>query len=75
MGQRLPHLLGLALAAGLLVVAAAVPGLGSGLVLLSPALVLLVPPLAGRHLGEDSLARLAARRFAPRRPPAALAVR
>jgi hypothetical protein len=43
-----------------------VTGLDTGILLLSPAMVLLVPLLLGRYLGEDRLQRLAAR-FAPRR--------
>jgi hypothetical protein len=52
------------------VVAAAnsVAGLDTGVLLLSPALVLLLPLLAGRYLGEEQLERLVARRVAPRRP-------
>lgn len=42
-----------------------VTGLDTGLLLLSPALVLLLPLLAGRYLGEETLERLVARR-APR---------
>jgi hypothetical protein len=44
-----------------------VTGLGTGLLLLSPALALLLPLLAGRYVGEDALERLAARVGAPRR--------
>jgi hypothetical protein len=44
-----------------------VAGLDTGLLLLSPALVLVIPLLAGRYVGERRLERLAAR-FAPRRP-------
>jgi hypothetical protein len=47
--------------------AESVAGLHSGLLLLSPALVLLLPLLAGRYLGEERLERLVARRAAPRR--------
>ncbi|HWH93726.1 MAG TPA: hypothetical protein VNT03_07690 [Baekduia sp.] len=47
--------------------AESVTGLDTGLLLLSPALVLLLPLLAGRYLGEQTLERLAARRAAPRR--------
>jgi hypothetical protein len=38
-----------------------VTGLDTGLLLLSPALVLLLPLLLGRYLGEEQLERLAAR--------------
>jgi hypothetical protein len=44
-----------------------VTGLDTGLLLLSPALVLLLPLLAGRYLGADTLERLAARRSRPNR--------
>ena len=47
--------------------AATVSGLDTGLLLLSPALSLLLPLLAGRYLGADTLERLAARGTAPRR--------
>lgn len=61
-------LLVVALAAGgLVALALDVAGLGTGLLLLSPAVVLAVPLLAGRYLGERRLERLVARRT-PRRP-------
>jgi hypothetical protein len=44
-----------------------VTGLDTGLLLLSPALVLLLPLLAGRYLGEETLERLVARRAPSRR--------
>jgi hypothetical protein len=47
--------------------AESVTGLHTGLLLLSPALVLLLPLLAGRYLGEETLERLAARVAVPRR--------
>jgi hypothetical protein len=47
--------------------AATITGLDTGLLLLSPALVLLVPLLAGRYVGADTLERLAARRSRPHR--------
>lgn len=43
-----------------------VAGLDTGLVLLSPALVLMLPLLMGRYLGEERLERLVVR-FRPRR--------
>ena len=43
-----------------------VAGLDTALLLLSPALAMLLPLLAGRYFGERRLARLVAR-FAPRR--------
>jgi hypothetical protein len=51
----------------LVALAETITGLDTGLLLLSPALVLLLPLLAGRYLGEESLQRLAARMKAPRR--------
>jgi hypothetical protein len=44
-----------------------VTGLDTGLLLLSPALVLLLPLLAGRYLGEETLERLARRAPSGRR--------
>jgi hypothetical protein len=44
-----------------------VTGLHTGLLLLSPALVLALPLLAGRYVGEDTLERLVARVAVPRR--------
>ena len=55
-------LLGVAIAAG-----DTIAGVGTGLLLLSPALVLLLPLLLGRYLGEETLERLAARRTITRR--------
>src|SRR4051794_23675771 len=46
---------------------ATVTGLDTGLVLLSPALVLLLPLLLGRYVGAERLARLAARALPRRR--------
>lgn len=71
--RRRVHPVGIALVVTLTVLATTVPGLDAGLLLCSPLLVLLVPLLAGRYLGEEQLARLAAR-YAPRRrrPVAAL---
>jgi hypothetical protein len=45
-----------------------VAGAHAGLLLLSPALVLLAPLLAGRYVGEERLERLVAR-YAPHRRP------
>src|SRR3954454_24096236 len=50
-----------------LALAATVAGLDTGLLLLSPALALLLPLLAGRYLGADRLGRPPARGVAPRR--------
>jgi hypothetical protein len=58
---------------GVVVVAQSVNGLNMGLLLLSPALVLLLPLLLGRYLGEGSLERLVARVDA-RRPARAVSV-
>jgi hypothetical protein len=55
-------LLGVAIAAG-----DTITGVGTGLLLLSPALVLLLPLLLGRYLGAETLERLAARRSVTRR--------
>jgi hypothetical protein len=48
--------------------AESVTGLDTGLLLLSPALVVLLPLLLGRYLGEEHLERLAARFAPPGRP-------
>jgi hypothetical protein len=53
--------------------AQSVSGLGAGLLLLAPALVLLLPLLAGRYLGEETLTRWKAA-FVPRPPRAAAAL-
>jgi hypothetical protein len=50
-----------------IVLAERVTGLDGGLLLLSPALALLAPLLAGRYVGEDALGRLVARRSPPPR--------
>jgi hypothetical protein len=42
-------------------------GISPDVLLAVPALLLLMPLLAGRYVGEDGLARLAGRREAPRR--------
>ena len=66
--RDLRPLLILALLGVLVALGETVTGLDAGLLLLSPALVLLIPLLAGRYLGEEQLERLAARRAAARRP-------
>jgi hypothetical protein len=68
-----------------LTAAQTVAGVDTGLLYLAPALVLALPLLAGRYVGEEQLARLAApvprRRIAaagpcaPRRAPRALVAR
>jgi hypothetical protein len=53
-----------------------VTGVSPDVLLAVPALLLLMPLLAGRYVGEDGLARLAGRRAAPRRrTPARLGAR
>jgi hypothetical protein len=64
--RDLRPLLAVALLGVVVALVESVSGLGTGLLLLSPALALLLPLLAGRYLGEDRLERLAAR-FAPPR--------
>jgi hypothetical protein len=49
----------------------ALPGLGLGALYLAPALLLALPLLLRRYVGEERIARLA-RRFAPRRRRAAV---
>jgi hypothetical protein len=66
--RDLRPLLAVALLGVVVAAAESVAGLDTGLLLLSPALVLLLPLLAGRYLGEDQLDRLAARLATPRRP-------
>jgi hypothetical protein len=68
--QRL--LLGLAALTLLFAVVQSAAGISADVLLAAPALVLLLPLLAGRYLGEDGLARLGAA-LAPvrRRPPVA----
>jgi hypothetical protein len=75
-GRVLPHVpsrvlqavVGL-LALALLAALCAVPGLGTGVLFLVPALALLVPLLYGRYVGEATVIGLArARRTHPRRP-------
>jgi hypothetical protein len=65
--RDLRPLLAVALLGVVVAAAESVSGLHTGLLLLSPALVLALPLLAGRYLGEDTLERLAARVAAPRR--------
>jgi hypothetical protein len=65
--RELRPLLAIAVLGVLLALADTVSGVHTGLLLLSPALVLLLPLLAGRYLGEETLGRLQARRAVPRR--------
>jgi hypothetical protein len=69
-------LLALATLSLLLAVLQSVTGVSPDVLLAVPALLLLLPLLAGRYLGEDGLARLVQRRLAPRRrSPATLGTR
>jgi hypothetical protein len=63
--RDLRPLLAIAVLGVLLALADTVSGVHTGLLLLSPALVLLLPLLAGRYLGEETLGRLVARRAVP----------
>ena len=66
--RDLRPLLAIALVGVVVALANSVTGLDTGLLLLSPALVLLLPLLAGRYFGEERLQRLVARFAAGRRP-------
>jgi hypothetical protein len=69
-------LLALATLSLLLAVLQSVTGVSPDVLLAVPALLLLLPLLAGRYVGEDGLARLAAREAAARRrSPASLGTR
>jgi hypothetical protein len=65
--RDLRPLLAVAVIGVVVALAETVTGLDTGMLLLSPALVLLLPLLAGRYLGEETLERLAARVALPRR--------
>jgi hypothetical protein len=65
--RGLRPLLAIAVLGVAITLAETVSGLDTGLLLLSPALVLLLPLLAGRYVGEATLERLAARVAPPRR--------
>lgn len=67
--QRL--LLGLAALTALFAVVQAATGISGDVLLAAPALILLLPLLAGRYLGEDGIARLGAHLAQPRRRPVA----
>jgi hypothetical protein len=71
--RDLRPLLAIAVLGVIVALAESVTGLHTGLLLLSPALVLALPLLAGRYLGEETLGRLA-RRAVPRRRVRGLAV-
>lgn len=66
--RELRPLLAVAVLGVAIALAETVTGLGTGLLLLSPALVLVLPLLAGRYLGEETLERLVSRRAPSRRP-------
>jgi hypothetical protein len=70
--RRMPRrdrhiLLALTLLSVALAVAQSLTGLSADVLLAVPALLVVLPLLAGRYLGEDGLARLAGRALAPRR--------
>jgi hypothetical protein len=69
--RDLRPLLAVALLGVVVALAESVTGLDSGLLLLSPALVLLLPLLLGRYLGAEQLERLVARARPARRMRAA----
>jgi hypothetical protein len=73
MRARRTHILMLAVATAAFPVVLVLPGMETGVLFLSPAIVLLASLLTGRYVGEDRLARLAAARrpSRPRRPRAA----
>ena len=71
MPRRDQHiLLGLAALTVLFAVVQSVTGISADVLLAAPALVLLLPLLAGHYVGEDGLARLSAHVATPRRRPA-----
>jgi hypothetical protein len=71
--QRL--LLLLALVAGLVALSMVLTGLGTGLLYLAPALMLLAPLALERYLGEDTIERLRRTVAARRRPRPARSIR
>src|SRR3954447_24618615 len=70
--QRL--LLGLAALTLLFALVQSATGISADVLLAAPALVLLLPLLAGRYVGEDGLARLTAALVPRRRRPAVAAL-
>jgi hypothetical protein len=68
-------LFGLAALTVLFAVVQAATGLNADVLLAAPALILLLPLLAGRYVGEESLARLGAFLATRRRPRATLLAR
>jgi hypothetical protein len=67
--QRL--LLGLAALTVLFALVQSATGISEDVLLAAPGLLLLLPLLAGRYVGEDGIARLSARLTVPRRRPLA----
>jgi hypothetical protein len=67
--QRL--LLGLAALTVLIAVVQSATGISGDVLLAAPGLILLLPLLAGRYVGEDGIARLGAILARPRRRPVA----
>jgi hypothetical protein len=65
-------LLGLAALTALFAIVQSATGISADVLLAAPGLLLLLPLLAGRYVGEDRIARLSARFAAPRRRPAAV---
>jgi hypothetical protein len=65
-------LLGLAALTALFAIVQSVTGISGDVLLAAPGLILLLPLLAGRYVGEDGLARLSACLAAPRRRPLAV---
>jgi hypothetical protein len=63
-------LLGLAALTVLFAVVQSATGISGDVLLAAPALILLLPLLAGRYVGEDGIARLSAFVARPRRRPA-----
>jgi hypothetical protein len=63
-------LLGLTALSVLLALLVSLTGVNADVLLATPALVLLLPLLAGRYVGEDGIARLGARLDEARRRPA-----
>jgi hypothetical protein len=63
-------LLGLAALTVLFAIVQSATGISPDVLLAAPALILLLPLLAGHYVGEDSLARLSAYVATPRRRPA-----
>jgi hypothetical protein len=75
MPRRDQHLMfGLAALTVLLAVVQSATGASGDVLLAAPALVLLLPLLAGRYVGEDGIARLGALLALPRRRPVAARV-